>query len=97
MKHPKNPYRLLGLLLLSLNLGLAHTASAKEKKQAAAVQCEQDGALGPCPGSQPVSAKTGKPVSFKAQTDEAGADKPVKKKKKSVSKKKSKRSKADEE
>ena len=94
MTHLKTPHRLLGLLLLSLSLGLAHTASAKEKKQSPAVQCDQDGTLSPCPDSSTVSAKTGKPVGFKAQTNET-VDKPVKKKKskKSASKKKAKRSK----
>ena len=98
MNKPKTQSHMLGLLLISLSLGSAQTALAKEKKQSPAVQCEQDGTLGPCPDSPPVSAKTGKPVSFKAQTDEA-ADKPVKKKKskKSASKKKAKRSKPAEE
>ena len=98
MIHPTPLTRALGLLLLSLSLGLAHTASAKEKKQAPALQCEQNGVLGPCPDSRPVSAKTGKPVSFKAQSDEPVADKPVKKKKgKKGGSKKAKRSKTTEE
>ena len=98
MNKSKTLSHLLGLLLISFSLGSAQTALAKEKKQSPAVQCEQDGTLGPCPDSPPVSAKTGKPVSFKAQTDEA-VDKPVKKKKgkKAGGKKKTKRSKPAEE
>jgi len=86
----------LSLLLLSLGLGLTQPALAK--KQAPTLQCEQDGVLKPCPDSTPVSGKTGKPVSFKAQSDEALADKPVKKKKgKKSGGKKAKRAKAAEE
>jgi len=79
-------------------MGSAQTVLAKEKKQSPAIQCEQDGVLKPCADSTTVSGKTGKPVGFKAQTDET-TDKPVKKKKnkKSASKKKTKRSKAAEE
>jgi hypothetical protein len=54
--------------------------------------------LKPCPDSKPLSGKTGKPVSFKAQTDDVMTDKPVKKKKgKKSGSKKSKRAKAVEE
>ena len=95
MKNPNPLTRALGLLLLSLCLGLTQPALAK--KQAPALQCEQDGVLKPCPDSKPLSGKTGKPVSFKAQTDEAMTDKPVKKKKGKSGSKKSKRAKAAEE
>ena len=96
MKNPNPLTRALGLLLLSLCLGLTQPALAK--KQAPALQCEQDGVLKPCPDSKPLSGKTGKPVSFKAQTDDVMTDKPVKKKKgKKSGSKKSKRAKAVEE
>ena len=96
MKNPNPLTRALGLLLLSMSLGLTQPALAK--KQAPELQCEQDGVLKPCPDSKPLSGKTGKPVSFKAQTDEAMTDKPVKKKKgKKSGSKKSKRAKAAEE
>ena len=94
MKNPTPLRQALSLLLLSLSLGLAQPALAKEKKQAPALQCEQDGVLSPCPDSKPVSGKNGKPVSFKSQSDEA----PSKKKKaKKSDGKKAKRSKAAEE
>jgi len=98
MKNPTPLRQALSLLLLSLSLGLAQPALAKEKKQAPTLQCEQDGVLSPCPDSKPVSGKNGKPVSFKSQSDEAVADKPSKKKKaKKSGGKKAKRSKAAEE
>ena len=96
MNNPTPLRQALSLLLLSLCLGLTQPALAK--KQAPALQCEQDGVLKPCPDSKPLSGKTGKPVSFKAQTDESVTDKPVKKKKaKKTGSKKSKRAKAAEE
>ena len=96
MNNPTPLRRALSLLLLSLCLGLTQPALAK--KQAPALQCEQGGVLKPCPDSKPLSGKTGKPVSFKAQTDEAMTDKPVKKKKgKKSGGKKAKRAKAAEE
>ena len=96
MKNLNPLTRALGLLLLSLCLGLTQPALAK--KQAPALQCEQDGVLKPCPDSKPLSGKTGKPVSFRAQTDDVMTDKPVKKKKgKKSGSKKSKRAKAAEE
>ena len=96
MKNPNPLTRAMGLLLLSLCLGLTQPALAKN--QAPSLQCEQDGVLKPCPDSKPPSGKTGKPVSFKAQTDESVTDKPVKKKKaKKTGSKKSKRAKAAEE
>jgi len=98
VNHPTLLSQALSLLLLSLSLGLAQPSLAKDKKQAATLQCEQEGVLGPCPGSTTVSGKTGKPVSFKAQSDEAVADKPVKKKKgKKTGGKKAKRNKTAEE
>ena len=101
MNHPTLLSQALSLLLLSLSLGLAQPALAEDKKQAPSLQCEQEGVLGPCPGSTTVSGKTGKtgkPVSFKAQSDEAATDKPVKKKKgKKTGGKKAKRNKTAEE
>ncbi|MSQ64948.1 MAG: hypothetical protein EXR37_01125 [Limnohabitans sp.] len=97
MKQPTPLTRALNLLLLSLSLSLANTAFAKEKKQSAALQCEQDGVLSPCPDSKALSGKTAKANTFKAQADEL-TDKPQKKKKgKKTGGKKSKRTKPAEE
>jgi len=81
MKNPTPLRQALSLLLLSLSLGLALPALAKEKKQVPALQCEQDGVLKPCPSdSNNLADKASKPKAFKAQADN-GTDKPKKKKK----------------
>jgi Na+-translocating ferredoxin:NAD+ oxidoreductase RNF subunit RnfB len=90
MKNPTPLRQALSLLLLSLSLGLALPALAKEKKQVPALQCEQDGALKPCPSdSNNLAEKASKPKAFKAQADN-GTDSQTQKKKKKKAKKKAK-------
>jgi hypothetical protein len=81
MKNPTPLSQVLSLLLLSLSLGLAQPALAKEKKQPPALQCEQEGVLKPCPSdSNNMTEKASKPKAFRAHADN-GTDKPKKKKK----------------
>jgi hypothetical protein len=91
MKNPTPLSQVPSLLLLSLSLGLAQPALAKEKKQPPALQCEQEGVLKPCPSdSNNVTEKASKPKSFKAQSDNGTETQTQKKKKKKKAKKKAK-------
>ena len=63
--------RPLALLLISACLGIFAPAMAKENKQTAALQCEQNGELNPCPGDNTADMeKPAKDKSFKAQAED---------------------------
>jgi hypothetical protein len=100
MKPLTTPPRPLALLLISACLGICAPAMAKENKQTATLQCEQNGELNPCPGDNTANMeKPAKDKSFKAQADDGTAqtEKTQKRKKKKPSKKSvSKKSKANQ-
>ena len=61
--------RLLALSLLATSIFAP--AMAKENKQTAALQCEQNGELNPCPGDNTADMeKPAKDKSFKAQAED---------------------------
>ena len=63
--------RPLALLLISACLGICAPVMAKENKQTAALQCEQNGVLNPCPGDDTANMeKPAKDKSFKAQAED---------------------------
>jgi hypothetical protein len=73
---------------------------AKENKQTAALQCEQNGVLNPCPGDDTANMeKLAKDKSFKAQAEDGTTQtekKQKRKKKKSSKQSASKKSKANQ-
>ena len=92
--------RPLALLLISACLGIFAPAMAKENKQTAALQCEQNGELNPCPGDNTADMeKPAKDKFFKAQAEDGTTQtekKQKRKKKKSSKKSASKKSKANQ-
>jgi len=92
--------RPLALLLISACLGICAPVMAKENKQTAALQCEQNGVLNPCPGDDTANMeKPAKDKSFKAQAEDGTTQtekKQKRKKKKSSKKSASKKSKANQ-
>jgi len=100
MRPQKTLLQPLALLLISACLGICTPAIAKEKKQTAAIQCEQSGELNPCPGDNTADMdKPAKDKSFKAQADDGSTQtekKQKRKKKKSPKKSVSKKSKANQ-
>jgi len=92
--------RPLALLLISACLGIFAPAMAKENKQTAALQCEQNGELTACPGDNTANMeKPAKDKSFKAQAEDGTTQtekKQKRKKKKSSKKSASKKSKANQ-
>ena len=76
--------RPLALLLISACLGIFAPAMAKENKQTAALQCEQNGELTPCPGDNTANMeKPAKDKSFKAQAEDGTTQTEKKQKRKS--------------
>jgi competence protein ComGC len=92
--------RPLALLLISSCLGIFAPAMAKENKQTAALQCEQNGELNPCPGDNTADMeKPSQDKSLKAQAEDGTTQtekKQKRKKKKSSKKSASKKSKANQ-
>ena len=92
--------RPLALLLISACLGIFAPAMAKENKQTAALQCEQNGELNPCPGDNTADMeKPSQDKSLKAQAEDGTTKtekKQKRKKKKSSKKSASKKSKANQ-
>ena len=92
--------RPLALLLISACLGIFAPAMAKENKQTAALQCEQNGELNPCPGDNTADMeKPSQDKSLQAQAEDGTTQtekKQKRKKKKSSKKSASKKSKANQ-
>ena len=92
--------RPLALLLISACLGIFAPAMARENKQTAALQCEQNGELNPCPGVNTADMeKPSQDKSIKAQAENGTTQtekKQKRKKKKSSKKSASKKSKANQ-
>ena len=92
--------RPLALLLISACLGIFAPAMARENKQTAALQCEQNGELNPCPGDNTADMeKPSQDKSLKAQAEDGTTQtekKQKRKKKKSSKKSASKKSKANQ-
>ena len=92
--------RPLALLLISACLGIFAPAMAKENKQTAALQCEQNGELNPYPGDNTADMeKPSQDKSLKAQAEDGTTQtekKQKRKKKKSSKKSASKKSKANQ-